>query len=359
MRIRGCLSLSGVAAIALSLSTGSCGGGSGNGTSTEGPQDASGGPDGTLESAHDGGSDGAGGDAPDIEAAGPDGSIEDAAITDAAGEDVTSRDASGVDAMPDASSEAEASATDARRPRRARRRRVVGGACTWTAGPSSNSGEITCYWLGQLPPEGAGCSSYKTYCGYCGTESGSNNGGVCPSGIVDSVPNTATAYFVAFPAGTFGQGKYCGMCAEVAYNGKSVTATVVDDCGAGTCSTANHLNLSLQAAVALGLGQNGTTGDATSGVTWKAVDCPVTGDIVAVYNNGYAGQLYFQNVVFPVAAATAGGHTATENLGSWDFGTSVAGTSLTLTDTLGHVVTGTVPGSSGGSTGVQFPLTCQ
>ena len=65
-----------------------------------------------------------------------------------------------------------------------------------------------------------------------------------------------------------------------------------------------------------------------------------------------------RNVVFPVAAATAGGHAGTQSYGYWDFGASVAGKSITLTDTLGHVVTGTVPGSSGGSVGVQFP-TCQ
>jgi hypothetical protein len=234
---------------------------------------------------------------------------------------------------------------------------VTTGPCTWTAGPESNSGEITCYWFGQGTAKGGGCSSYKTYCGYCGTESGNDNGGVCPTGLTDAVSNMATPYFAAFPVGTFGQGKYCGMCVQVNYLGKSITATIVDECA--TCSSSQHIDLSLSAAVALGLGQNGTVGDATNGVTWDAVDCPVTGDIVAVYNNGYAGQLYFQDVAFPVAAATAGGHMATQSYGYWDFGTSVAGQSLTLTDTLGHFVTGTVPGSSGGSTGTQFPLNCQ
>jgi hypothetical protein len=140
---------------------------------------------------------------------------------------------------------------------------------------------------------GMGCSSYKTYCGYCSTESGSNNGGLCPTGLTDSVPNISTQYFAAFPVGTFGQGKYCGMCVDVTYGGKSITATIVDECA--TCSSSGHIDLSLAAAVALGLGQNGATADPTSGVTWKAVDCPATGDIVGVYNNGYAGQIYFQN----------------------------------------------------------------
>ena len=103
----------------------------------------------------------------------------------------------------------------------------------------------------------------------------------------------------------------------------------------------------------------GLAGDATSGVTWQAVACPASGNIVALYNNGYAGQIYFQNVVFPVASAVAGGHTGTQMFGYWDFGTAVAGQSVTLTDTLGHVVTGTIPGSSGGSVGAQFPTVCQ
>jgi hypothetical protein len=31
---------------------------------------------------------------------------------------------------------------------------------------------------------------------------------------------------------------------------------------------------------------------------------------------------------------------------------------VTLTDALGHTVTGTIPGTSGGSVGAQFPATC-
>ncbi len=232
-----------------------------------------------------------------------------------------------------------------------------GGPCTWNGGPSANSGEITCYSFGQGTAKGGGCSSYKTFCGYCGNESGSKGAGICPSGITDSVSNTANSYFAAFPSGSFGQGKYCGMCVDVTWNGKTITATIVDECA--TCPSSNHIDLSLSAAAALGLGQGSNTGDATSGVTWKAVDCPVSGNIVAVFNNGNSGQVYFQNVVFPVAKAVAGGHTANQSYGYWDFGASVGGQSVTLTDTVGHVITGTLPGSSGGSVGAQFPMTCQ
>jgi hypothetical protein len=230
-----------------------------------------------------------------------------------------------------------------------------GPLCTWSAGPSSNNGEITCYWFGQGTATGFGCPSFKTYCGYCGSESG-GGGGLCPSTITDSLQNIAGPYFAAFPSGSFGGGAYCGMCVEVTYNGKSVTATIVDECA--TCGSAGHIDLSLSTAVALGLGQANSTGDATNGVSWKAVDCPVSGDIVAVFNGSYAGQIYFQNVVFPVASASAGGHIGNLSGGYWDFGTSVAGQSVTLTDALGHTVQGTIPGSGGGI-GAQFPATCQ
>ncbi len=34
-------------------------------------------------------------------------------------------------------------------------------------------------------------------------------------------------------------------------------------------------------------------GDPKWGVTWKSVSCDVPGDIVGLFNNGYAGQIYF------------------------------------------------------------------
>ena len=81
-----------------------------------------------------------------------------------------------------------------------------------------------------------------------------------------------------------------------------------------------------------------------------------------MYNGTYTGQLYFQNVAFPVASASAvvsgTTHTASLTNGFWDFGVTLpTGASITLKDTAGHTVTGTL-GSNGGSIGVQFPTTC-
>jgi hypothetical protein len=232
-----------------------------------------------------------------------------------------------------------------------------GGQCTWSAGPSSSSGELTCYYFGQGTYQGAclGSTKYKTNCGYCGTE-GSSSGNACNTSHNDTVQNISTGqYYVAMQ--NFGQGQYCGMCVSITYGGKTIVATVVDNCA--TCNSAGHLDLSPAAGTALGMGTGtGQTEDAKNGVTWHTVDCPVSGNIVAVYNGTYAGQIYFQNLAFPIQSATAGGHTGTLSNGFWDFGTSVSGQSVTLTDMLGHVVTGTIPTTNGGSIGAQFPLTC-
>ena len=238
------------------------------------------------------------------------------------------------------------------------------GPCTWTAGPSSNSGELTCYWFGQGTSKGSSteCSTYKTACGYSRNRGGAEcrTGDSAQAAPRTPYPTSPTALILPPPSthrplwpGEILRDVRAGLAME----GKSITATqVVDECA--TCNgVTGHVDLSLPAALALGLST--ANGDPKSGVTWKAVDCAVTGNIVGIFNGNYAGQVYFQNVVFPVAKAVAGGATATQKGGFWDFGKAVNGQSVTLTDTLGHVVTGAIPGSSGGSVGTQFPQTCQ
>jgi hypothetical protein len=175
------------------------------------------------------------------------------------------------------------------------------------------------------------------------------------------VTNVANpTYFAAFKDDDSSHPMNCGLCAQITFGGHTIVATIVDDCA--TCDDPEHLDLSMSAADALGLTQ--ANGDPHSGVTWKSVSCPVSGDIVASYNldnNGQPvqSQVYFQNLVFPVASATSGGHTGNFSYGFYDFGMQMPGQSVTLTDIAGHTVTGTIPGSStGGSIGVQFTDTC-
>jgi hypothetical protein len=101
-------------------------------------------------------------------------------------------------------------------------------------------------------------------------------------------------------------------------------------------------------------------GSPDTGVSWKTVPCPVTEDIYVRYNGGVRSQPYFQNTAFPVASAKVGSQSAQINTGFWMFQGEVGGQEVTLTDTMGHTITGTMPtATAGGSLGVQFPLTCE
>jgi hypothetical protein len=227
--------------------------------------------------------------------------------------------------------------------------------CQPSAGPAAKgNGVFTCYTFAQGTP------GNKTYCGYQGSESGGpGGGGACQSGNLnynDTVPNVGPSpgYFAAFPSsnGAWGQGAYCGMCVNVSYGGKTLTATIVDECA--TCGDSpEHIDLSAHLARDLGIGvqvgNSSTTGSPT-GVTWAAVACPVTGNIQAVWNgNQSGGQVYFQNVTFPVKSVSG----ASQSNGFWS---PVAnGSTHTLTDMEGHQVTAVI---KTGDIGVQFPATC-
>ena len=200
---------------------------------------------------------------------------------------------------------------------------------------------------------------YKTYCGYCGGETGERPQGDgqvwCPiHDIVSTVQNISTTHFAAIPMGPLGNGQNCGMCVEISYGGRTITATVVDACP--SCLTDEHVDLSLSAAEALGMTEE--MGQVESGVTWRVVGCPTSGDIQVNFNGGYQGQVYFQNLAFPIASASSDGQPASVNTGFWDFGKEMGGQEVTLTDVMGHTVTATVP-SAPGSLGVQFDLPCQ
>ncbi len=202
-----------------------------------------------------------------------------------------------------------------------------------------------------------GSTTYKTNCGYCGSEA-STSGSACSPEHGDAVTNISTgAYYVAVP--NFGNGESCGLCVSITYGSKTIVATVVDNCA--TCGQ-GHIDLNPAAGAALGMG-NGMTEDATVDVSWKPVACPVSNGIAVVYNGVYSGQLYFQNVAFPVKSASAVifGQTrpATLTNGMWVFSEGVPeGAEITLTDIAGHTVKGLMPGTNGGSLGVQFPTGC-
>ena len=235
--------------------------------------------------------------------------------------------------------------------------------CVWDEGPSASNGMMTCYWFAQgtSTDEQTCPGGYKTYCGYCGSEVGERPQGDgqqiwCPIyDVVSTVQNMSTAHFAALPPGVLGDnGQNCGMCVEVSYRNRTITATVIDSCP--SCQSDEHIDVSLSAAEALGM--NEIVGEVTSGVTWRVVGCPTDSDIQISFNGGYKGQVFFQNSPFPIASAVVGGDEGQKIVGFWSFSTEVAGQEVTLTDVMGHIVTATIPNEPG-SLGVQFEQSCQ
>src|SRR5580692_5849451 len=186
--------------------------------------------------------------------------------------------------------------------------------CTWPGDLSySGNASFTCYYFGQgTTPSGSG---YKTACGYNGTETTGGSGNNCGQSASDTVANIAntglakSTYFAAIPGdsgGTFSNVVHCGECAKLTNpsNGNAVIVTIIDECPISgnqnsPCTSAGHLDVSMQAFNALGF----SSGD-PSNTTWKSVPCPVTGTIQAVLNAGISSQVYFQNTIFPVRAVS-------------------------------------------------------
>jgi hypothetical protein len=216
-----------------------------------------------------------------------------------------------------------------------------------------------------------GTEYYETACGYYGTET-TTDGWYS----VDTVLNIASSggasntYFAAIPSATSGVWPMadCGACILfTGSNGTKVIATIIDECPTNGgmnphCTETNHLDLSTSlfgATMVPAMGTN--TGGDPSGGTWEFIACPITTNIIIRFNNEYYGQIYFQNVVFPVQAATANGNVMTESAyGTWSTSAlnDLRGATVVLTDPQGDTVTGIVPSSddwTGASLGVQFP----
>ncbi len=242
-------------------------------------------------------------------------------------------------------------------------------ACTWDS--TVRSGTFTEYYFSQGEYQSNGY--YETACGYYGTETTTNSWNSVDTVI--STANTSPAsntYFAAIPSDTSGNWPFssCGACIEfTGSNGTKVIATIIDECPTNGgqnphCLETNHLDLStsLFGATMVPSGQANTGGD-PSGGSWKYIACPITNHIMVHFNNGYTGQIYIQNAIFPVKSGTANNSALTQSTyGYWSASgvSEMRGASLVLTDIEGHTVTGTIPsGASATATavdiGVQFP----
>ena len=231
-----------------------------------------------------------------------------------------------------------------------------GGATSCTVPPAIGAGSqsLTWYDFGQGTTKNG--SQYQTACGYLGSESGTD----------DTVNNIATPndYFVAIPGATssnFTNSNYCGACVQITNtgNGRSVTATVIDECPIDSnpaCAPAGHLDVSKTAFDALGF----STGDPSSGVSWKVVPCNVSGNVKVRVKSGNPNQVYVENERLPIQSVTQNGGQATRlSYGAWQLPSNAAGTTLVLTDSSGRQISVAVnSATSDQDTGKQFPA-CQ
>lgn len=227
-------------------------------------------------------------------------------------------------------------------------------ACSSVGPGASGSGSYTQYYFGQGTFKENG--GYRTACGYFGKE---------PSGMSsDTVENIANPkYFAAIPSNSstdFDSNRFCGACAEVTGNGKSVVVTVIDACPKNTNKPCKenpngHLDLSVAAMQAIGYTGNNLYPKNTS---WKFVPCPVTGNVIVRVKPGNFDQIYIENTILPIKSVSMDGVEGKHlYYGTWQLPGIVIEKTLTLTDSAGRTLT-VVPKADMGmnyDTGMQFP----
>jgi len=237
---------------------------------------------------------------------------------------------------------------------------VAGATTCGTLMPSANgNGEFTHYNFGQGTAKGE-LGMYQTACGYLGSESGQTD-------TVTNIANMSPAkntYFAAIPGNSssdFNTKNYCGTCVQISNNGHTIIATIIDECPANSnpvCqqNMKGELDLSVDAFNALGFG-NGNP----SGTSWKAVPCPVTGNVVVRIKQ--SNEAYIENSILAITSVSGpGGGASKTSYGSWHFNASLgSGSQLTLTDAANRMIQVTLKSGTtdqNQDTGVQFPQ-CQ
>jgi len=151
------------------------------------------------------------------------------------------------------------------------------------------------YWFGQ------GTVNYGNIaCGY-GIKPGNlgNGDGDAVNGI------QAPTMFAAMNTQQYAGSASCGACVQMNYQGRSVMATIVDECPIATnpTCTSGHLDLSRAAWNAL---TNNAGGTEISGVNWQVVPCQTTSNVTFELKeptNQYWNQFLVRGHRYPIAKA--------------------------------------------------------
>jgi hypothetical protein len=237
---------------------------------------------------------------------------------------------------------------------------VTSTSCGALSPSASGNGEFTHYNFGQGTAKGE-LGDYQTACGYLGTESGQTD-------TVLNIANTSPAkntYFAAIPGTNgFDTKNNCGACVQISNNGKTIIATIIDECpygGDGNNSICQQnpkgeLDLSVDAFNQLGFANGNPTG-----TSWKVVPCPYAGNVIVRVKQ--SNELYVEGTILAITSVSGpGGSASRTSYGSWHFNSNISsGAQLTLTDAANRMLTVTLSSSAvdqNQDTGKQFP-TCQ
>lgn len=178
-------------------------------------------------------------------------------------------------------------------------------------------------------------------------------------GQTDNVANIVNpSYFAAIPgASGFNTVDHCGACIKITNGGKSIVATIIDECptdngGNPACTSTGHLDISWKAWSDLGYSVGNP-----SGTTWQYVPCGITAGIVVRFkSNNNNQEIYIENVNIPVksVSSSSAGTASRTSYGTWHFNSALAsGSTLTLTGTSGATVTITLT-STAADSNVQY-----
>ena len=196
----------------------------------------------------------------------------------------------------------------------------------------------------------------------------------------ETVPGIPTGggRFGAMNTSDYNNSAMCGACVEVTRDGnRSVTITIVDQCPVATnpkC-TAGHIDLSREAFNQIGSegeGHIGTgNGGAVGSISWRYVECPVTGDVtfrLKEPSNANWNQVLVQGHRYPLASVevNVGGNwvaAARQDYNYWEPPNGNMGTppfQVRATDVTGSYLVAEVPLADGAHVGTpnQFPA-CQ
>jgi expansin len=178
----------------------------------------------------------------------------------------------------------------------------VVGKCKDDYLPAANNGSVTRYDFSQ--------GTSLPACTYVITHKGAGRDGDWDT--VEGISTGDGGYFGAMNTSDYNGGATCGACVELTFSGKKIVITIVDECpvGSNPKCVKGHIDLSRKAIRQL---QPDATKEDLSGVSWRYVTCPATGNAkMRLHPNQTADwqPVVVENGLYPLSKVTINGVSA-------------------------------------------------